>query len=128
MNASLVKRAPDGKLLPGSILNPGGRPRSEIERVRELLGQHRDEIVGTLMQLIRSDDEAIRLAAVKEAFDRMLGKAPIAADVTTTKFDLGAAYLAALKLANLPPAEAAIDVTPAPDVPAGVECNSTTEW
>jgi hypothetical protein len=80
------------------------------------------------MQLIRSDDEAIRLAAVKEAFDRMLGKAPIAADVTTTKFDLGAAYLSALKLANLPPGEAAIDIIPAPDAPAGAECNSTTEW
>jgi hypothetical protein len=122
MNASLVKRAPDGKLLAGSILNPGGRPRSEIERVRELLGQHRDEIVETLMRLIRSDNEAIRLAAVKEAFDRMLGKAPIAADVTTTKIDIPALYLQALQAANRQ-----IDITPVPDQGSPVQIETTPD-
>jgi hypothetical protein len=49
----------------------------------------------------------VRLAAIREAFDRLLGKAPIAVDTTVAKVDMGAAYLRALKAVN-----AARDVTP----------------
>src|SRR6516164_4097367 len=114
MNTHLVRRAPDGKLLAGSVLNPGGRPRAAIEEVREILGQHKDELVDTLLQLLRSDDEAIRLAAVKEGFDRLLGKAPIAVDSTSTSTriienNIQALYLSAVQQANQRPPP--VDVT-----------------
>jgi hypothetical protein len=123
-----VRRAANGHLLPGGVLNPGGRPRNAIEEVRERLGPHTAEFCAALVELARSPNEATRLAAVREFFDRLIGKAPLAVDTTVTKVDIGQLYLQALKQANRPPAEAAIDVTPAPDAPAGVECNSTTEW
>jgi hypothetical protein len=126
MQTNMVRRAPDGKLLAGSVLNPGGRPRAAIEAVREILGQHQEEIVGTLLELMRSDDEAIRLASVKEAFDRLLGRAPLAVDSTSTKVEhtIQELYLTALKAANeQPDAGAPIDVT-LPDAGNG----ATTEW
>jgi hypothetical protein len=125
MNMPMVKRAPDGKLLAGSILNPGGRPVSNIQEIREILAGHKEELVDTLLQLMRSDDEAIRLAAVKEAFDRLLGRAVQSLDTTSTRTTLvehvQQLYLTAVQRANrqLPP----IDVTPVPD--AG---NGATEW
>jgi hypothetical protein len=115
MNAPAVRRAPNGRLLPGSVNNPGGRPRSEIERVRELLGQHRDEFVKTLLDLVRSENEHTQLAAVQIAFDRLLGKPPVAVDQTIAKFDMGALFLDVVKNAGRP---APIDVTPPADEPA----------
>jgi hypothetical protein len=127
MNMPVVKRAPDGKLLAGSILNPGGRPRAAIEEVREILGQHKEELVDTLLQLMRSDDEAIRLAAVKEGFDRLLGKAPIAVDSTSTSTriienNIQALYLSAVQEANRRPPP--VDVTAVPDAPN----DAAREW
>jgi hypothetical protein len=118
MSAPVVKRAPNGHLLPGSVLNPGGRPRGAIEDVRERLGPHTAEFVAALVELVRSPNEATRLAAIREAFDRLLGKPPVAVDSTVAKFDMGALYLQAMQLANAPPGEAAIDVTPPADEPA----------
>jgi hypothetical protein len=128
MESPVVRRAPDGKLLAGSVLNPGGRPKAAIEAVRELLGQHQEEIVATLLELMRSDDEAIRLAAVKEGFDRLLGRAPLSVDSTSTsrvEHDIGMLYLTALKAANeMPDPRAPVDVTPVPDAR---NC-ATTDW
>jgi hypothetical protein len=106
-------RAPNGHFLPGSVHNPGGRPRTEIERVRELLGQHRDEFVATLLELVRSPDEKTKLAALEIAFDRMLGRPPVAVDQTVQKFDHTAAYLAALQAVNAP----TLDLTPTDTAP-----------
>jgi hypothetical protein len=105
MENPVVRRAPDGKLLAGSVLNPGGRPRAAIEAVREILGQHQEEIVATLLELMRSDDEAIRLAAVKEGFDRLLGRAPLSVDSTSTKVEhsIQQLYLTAVQAANRHP-------------------------
>jgi hypothetical protein len=102
-----VQRGPRGHLLPGSVLNPGGRPRSEIERVRELLSPNVPDMVATLVALTKSKDERTRLAAIEIFFDRLLGKAPVSADVTTTKVDIGALYLRAVQAAN-----GVVDVTP----------------
>jgi hypothetical protein len=51
------------------------------------VGQHKEELVDSLLRLMRSDDEAIRLRAVKEGFDRLLGRAPLSVDSTSTKID-----------------------------------------
>jgi hypothetical protein len=123
MNMPVVRRAPDGKLLAGSILNPAGRPANTIQQVREILGQHKEELVDTLLELVRSDDDAIRLAAVKEAFDRLLGKAVQSTDTANASIEnnIQMLYLAAVQRANQQPPP--IDVTPAPDAR-----NSATEW
>jgi hypothetical protein len=118
MSAPAVRRAPNGHLLPGSVLNPGGRPRGVIEDVRERLGPHTEEFCAALVELCRSPNEATRLAAVREFFDRLVGKPPVAVDSTVTKLDIGQLYLAAVQAANAPPGEAAINITPA-DEPVG---------
>jgi hypothetical protein len=122
----IVKRNALGHPLPGGrSLNPGGRPRGAIQEVRELLGQHKQMFVEELLRLIRSDDEAIRLAAIKEGFDRLLGKAPIALDHTEPEGRAREAiqqlYLTAVQAANRP--SDPIDVTPVPDARDGA-----TEW
>jgi hypothetical protein len=104
--------APNGHFLPGSVHNPGGRPRDEIARVRELLGEHRDEFVANLLELFRSPDAKTRLAALEIAFDRLLGRAPVAVDQVVQKFDHTAAYLAALQAVNAPTLDLTADAIP----------------
>lgn len=115
MSEAPVKRDACGHLLPGSRLNPGGRPRGVIEDVRERLGPYTAEFCAALAELVRSPNEATRLAAIREAFDRLLGKPPIAVDSTVSKVDIGALYLQAMQQVNRAkrPPDDAIDVTPA---------------
>ena len=42
----------------------------------------------------------VRLAAIREILDRLLGKPAVFVDATHTKVDIGQLYLAALKRAN----------------------------
>jgi hypothetical protein len=108
-----AQRDPRGRLLPGApSLNPGGRPRGAIEDVRERLGPHTAEFCAALVALVRSPNEATRLSAIREFFDRTLGKPAIAVDSVVTKLDLGAIFLDVVKNAGRP---AQIDVTPPAD-------------
>jgi hypothetical protein len=118
MSEPVKRNALGHPLAGGPSLNPGGRPRGAIQEVRELLGPHAPEFVGALVELSRSQNEATRLAAIREAFDRLLGKAPVAADITTTKFDLSALYLRAVQAAN---GVSLVDVTPEPNAPPADE-------
>ena len=68
MNMPVVRRAPDGKLLAGSCLNPGGRPKAAIEEVREILGRHKEkkpvewigrEAEGTTREAIRAPERQL---------------------------------------------------------------------
>jgi hypothetical protein len=124
---NVVRRAPNGHLLPGSpSLNPGGRPRGAIMEVRERLQPYTEEFIQALVGLVRSEDEAVRLSAVREFMDRLLGKPPVAVDQTVAKFDVGASiqalYLSAVEQANKPAepktiqGSGAIDITPTPPV------------
>jgi hypothetical protein len=122
MSDAPVKRDACGHLLPGSRLNPGGRPRGVIEEVRGRLGPHTAEFCAALVELARSPNEGTRLAAIREFFDRMLGKPPVAVDTTVTKVDIGQLYLQAVKEANRPP----IDVTPNPQADEP-EADGTTD-
>jgi hypothetical protein len=49
----------------------------EIQEVRELLGEHKQEFVNALLQLLRSEDEAIRLGAIKEGSIGSSGRLPL---------------------------------------------------
>src|SRR6516165_10476806 len=51
-------------------------------------------------ELTQSNNETIRLQALREILDRLLGKPPVAIDAAHTKLDIGQLYLAALKRAN----------------------------
>jgi hypothetical protein len=120
MSNAFVKRDANGHLLPGSRLNPGGRPRGVIEDVRERLGPYSPEFVTALVELVRSPNEATRLAAIREFFDRLLGKPPVAVAVNNAvEHDIQQLYLTAVMAANQ---------APRPDAPAGGESNSITEW
>jgi hypothetical protein len=116
MNASTVTRRPDGTVLPGSLLNPGGRPRTAIEELRAKYLPRLPEFMDRLVDLTQSPNELTRLAALREVFDRLLGKPAVFVDATHTKVDIASLYLQALKQVNAVPAGSTIDANP--NVPA----------
>jgi hypothetical protein len=111
----IIKRNSLGHPLRGQpSLNAGGRPVGRVRQVRELLGFHTAEFVDELLRLLRSDDERVRLAAVREGLDRLLGRAPLSLDDSEAEARAAETiqrfYLQALELANHP--SDPIDVTP----------------
>jgi hypothetical protein len=124
MSDTTVQRNASGQLLPGSRLNPGGRPARAIEDLRERLQSHLPKSVEVLAGLLMSKSETVRLAAVHEIFDRLVGRPAMTIDSTTTKLDIGQLYLQAVKLANQP---ATVDVTRA-DEPADRTKGPRDEW
>ena len=86
--------------MPGSVLNPGGRPRNAIEQLREKYMHRLPELFEGLIELTKSDSENIRLQALREIFDRLLGKPAVFVDATHTRVDVGQLYLDSLKRAN----------------------------
>jgi hypothetical protein len=102
MNTPIVRqRRPDGTLLPGQpAMNPGGRPRTAIEELRARLLPRLPEFMDRLIELSKSPNETIRLQAIREILDRLLGKPAVFVDTTHTKVDIAALYLQALKQAN----------------------------
>jgi hypothetical protein len=56
-------RRPDGTMLKGFSANPGGRPRSTIEQVREALLPDLPLFLERLAELTQSNNETIRLQA-----------------------------------------------------------------
>ena len=81
---AVIQRGRHGHFLPGQSGNAGGRPAS-LARVRDLLRPHAERFVAELVELLDSDEEAIRLAAIKEFMDRYVGKpvATVESDVRT---------------------------------------------
>ena len=99
MNA--LTRRPNGTMLPGHTANRGGRPAHSIASIRERYLPRLDELMEELVELAtNSKSEMVRLAAIREFLDRMLGKAPVAIDTTVAKVDIGQLYLSALRRAN----------------------------
>ena len=87
MNAPLGRR-PDGTMMKGFSANPGGRPAISIASLRERYHPRVDELMEELVKLATtSNSEMVRLAAIKEFLDRMLGKAPVAIDSLRTAFE-----------------------------------------
>jgi hypothetical protein len=84
----------------GYTANPGGRPRSTIEQVREALLPDLPRFLERLAELTLSSNETIRLQALREILDRLLGKPTVAIDTTVAKVDIGQLYLSALRRAN----------------------------
>src|SRR5262245_40073100 len=78
----------------GQSGNPGGRPKMPEDLKRAMQGMAA-EALEVLQASLRSEDERMRLEAVKILFDRGYGKPTQAVDLTS-KTDLGAAHLDAL--------------------------------
>jgi hypothetical protein len=76
-----ARRQDNGRFGAGNNANPGGRKGVPAE-VRKKLDDLLPAAVDELGKLLASDDEKIRIQAVKEALDRCLGKAPQVIDVT----------------------------------------------
>jgi hypothetical protein len=98
---TVPQRHANGRLLPGQAsLNAGGRPRTDIAELRQKYRNRLPELLERLFDLTESDNPHVCIAATKELLDRLLGKPAVFVDTTHTKFDLGAAYLQALKRVN----------------------------
>jgi hypothetical protein len=87
-------------MMPGAVLNPGGRRTTAIETARAQLMPDLPKFLARLAELTLSKNESVRLAAVKECLDRLIGRSPIFVDSVSAKVDIGAMYLAALQRAN----------------------------
>jgi hypothetical protein len=86
-------------MMPGSVLNPGGRPRNAIEQLREKYMGRLPELLEGLFELTKSGSPHVRIAATRELLDRLIGKPQVTIDAQVAKFDAGAAYLQALQRA-----------------------------
>ena len=94
-------RRANGQLIGGQgSLNPLGRPANAIASLRERYLPRVDELMEGLFELAHSPNEMVRLAAIREILDRLLGKPPVAIDTTVAKVDIGEMYLQALRRAN----------------------------
>jgi hypothetical protein len=131
-----VRRGAGGHWLPGTgSPNPGGRT-SALAEVRALLKPHVGLYVERLNQLVRDQDPTIALAALREAFDRLLGKAvqSVESDVRTLNVTdtIQQMYLAVVSgKAGGHGAPTTIDAEPstATTLPPHVEdSDTTTEW
>lgn len=92
-----VQRNEKGQLLPGVVLNPGGKPKGvrhmstllaeAIKRVAEDTGTSHDvEIVQALVTKAKSGD----MKAIDTVFDRVDGKAEQKIDITSNEETIGA--------------------------------------
>jgi hypothetical protein len=100
---TLPERYPDGRLKPGHTANPSGRPRVVAE-LRDLAREHTPNALKRLIELMASKNEQTALAAVRELLDRGYGKPVQSVEKDVRKFDVGAAFLAAVTGVNKPPA------------------------
>jgi hypothetical protein len=87
-------RRPDGTMMKGFSANPGGRPTNSIASLRERYLPRLDELMEELWELAtNSQSEMVRLAAIREILDRLLGKPAVFVDATHTKVDIGRKWL-----------------------------------
>jgi hypothetical protein len=101
MSTPAVHRAANGRLLSGASLNPGGRPVSAVTELRARYSSRLPELFDALMEMaMNSQNEMVKLGAIRLALDHLIGKPQISIDAVTTKFDFGTAYLEALRRVN----------------------------
>lgn len=65
----------------GQSGNPTGRPKQDPE-IRDLARAKTPQAFKVIIDLLASDDEAIRLSAAKDIIDRAYGKAAQALDIS----------------------------------------------
>ena len=75
-------RQPNGRFVPGTSGNPGGRPKVPMD-VRSPLAAGSLAAAQRLVELIKSEDERVSLSASLALLDRVLGKPPASLEVTS---------------------------------------------
>jgi hypothetical protein len=91
----VIERDEGGKFRPGTVANPGGRPKMpEVvrSRIQGLTVRAVEQIAG----LLDSDDERIRLEAAKVILDRAYGRPAQSTELKIEAGDVMAEHLAAL--------------------------------
>ena len=74
-------RQPNGRYLPGTTGNAGGRPKVPVD-VRAALDGGSVAAAQRLVELVKSQDERVALSASLALLDRVLGKPPASVEVT----------------------------------------------
>jgi hypothetical protein len=91
----VIERDEGGKFRPGTVANPGGRPKiPEVvrSRIQGLTVRAVEQIAG----LLDSDDERIRLETAKVILDRAYGQPAQSTELKIEAGDVMAQHLAAL--------------------------------
>lgn len=71
----MANRTENGKFAPGGgSANPGGRPKLIVEFQKALLERHYQKAIDALDACLDDPDGRVRMAAIREVFDRLLGK------------------------------------------------------
>jgi len=73
VNAMPEKRAKNGQFLPGTVNNPGGRPKENPE-AKEILKAAIPDAARALVELLQSKTEKMRFMAAQAILDRTQGK------------------------------------------------------
>lgn len=90
-------RTTRGTFAPGQSGNPGGRVGLPAD-IRARLEAAAPEAVDRLIELVRSEDDRVALAASEALLSRLFGKPAQAVDATITKqTDIGQAHLRILQ-------------------------------
>ena len=70
---AVIERDSKGRFMPGSNVNPGGRPKGN-PAVKELLKQHSIDAAEKVVELLNCGNPKIELAAAQEILNRTEGK------------------------------------------------------
>jgi hypothetical protein len=111
-DSTLPKRRPnDGTVMPGSTLNPSGRPRI-VQEIQTLARNAAPAAFDRVVALVNSDDERIALAASQEILNRAYGKPVMQVQSDVRRLDLSSIWASTMEALNKQKAEPpTIDVT-----------------
>jgi hypothetical protein len=110
-DSTLPKRRPNGTVMPGSTLNPTGRPRI-VQEIQELARSAAPAAFERVVALMSSDDERIALAASQEILNRAYGKPVMSVQSDVRRVDMSAVWARSMEALNKQLAEPpTIDVT-----------------
>jgi hypothetical protein len=102
-SAKSQRRGPGRKFKPGQSGNPGGRPKSADANalIRAAFEEKGDGVVRALYALATDPDKRLRLAAIREVLDRVLGQAKQGLEITDNEAPATRAALIAELRADL---------------------------
>jgi hypothetical protein len=110
-DSTLPKRRPNGTVMPGSTLNPTGRPRI-VQEIQELARSAAPAAFERVVALMNSDDERIALAASQEILNRAYGKPLMQVQSDVRRLNMSAVWASSMEALNKQLAEPpTIDVT-----------------
>jgi hypothetical protein len=115
-----LRRRPNGTVLPGSTLNPSGRPRI-VQEIQDMARSAAPAAFARVVALANSPDERVALAASQEILNRAYGKPLQQVNSDVRKLDVGQMWLAgmqALHKRETETGQAASTAPPTIDIPA----------